>query len=151
MSSAGWSPAPTHTSPSRSGRTTCSSRSGRCSAEQRPLAAVAVAEAADRLDRACVRCIRQELLAQVADVELHLVAGHAVRIAPDELEELVSRQDLVWVLHERGQQLELERRQLDVAPPDDHAPLRVVDLQEGIAVRLDHLGLAAGSSQERLD
>ena len=58
---------------------------------------------------------------QVADVELHLVARDAVGIAPDELEQLVAREHLVRVLHERGEQLELERRQLHVAALHAHA------------------------------
>ena len=37
---------------------------------------------------------------------------------------------MVRVLHERREQLELERGQLHVAALDDDAPLRVVDLDE---------------------
>src|SRR5437763_91707 len=47
---------------------------------------VAVAEAADGLDRDVVGVVRVELAPEVADVELYLVAADAVGIAPDELE-----------------------------------------------------------------
>src|SRR5207302_9096461 len=71
-------------------------------------ASVAVAEAAHRLDRHLVCRVRRELLAQVADVELHLVRRDAIRVAPDELEQLVAAQHLVGMPDERRQELELE-------------------------------------------
>ena len=55
------------------------------------------------------------------------------------------------MLNECGEELELEWRQLDLAFADDHASLRVVDLDEGVAVRLGHLRLSARPAQQRLD
>ena len=55
------------------------------------------------------------------------------------------------MLNEGGEELELERRQLHLALADDDAPLRVVDLDEAVAVRLGHLRLAARAAEERLD
>ena len=74
---------------------------------------VAVAEAAHRLDRLGRDARRGELAAQVADVELDLVARGAALAAPRELEQLVVGEQLAGVVDERGQEPELERRQLD--------------------------------------
>ena len=150
-SSAGWRPAPTRTSRSRSGaedlleqvKALLEASTSACGSGSRSRAPSRSAPAP--------AASGSELLAQVADVELDLVARDAVRVAPDELEQLVAREHLVRVLHERREQLELERRQLHLAALDGHAPLGVVDLDEVVGVRLGHLGLAAGPAQERLD
>ncbi len=54
------------------------------------LDAVAIAEAANRLDRDTGGIFRRELAPQVTDVELHLVARDTMRVAPDELQELIA-------------------------------------------------------------
>ena len=59
----------------------------------------------------------RQLPAQVADVELDLVARGATLAAPDELEQLPVLEQLVGVLDERGEQPELERGQLDERRP----------------------------------
>src|SRR2546423_12997607 len=66
---------------------------------QRP---VPVTEPADGLDRRRSRRVGGELSPEVADVELHLVAGGCKRGAPNELPELVVTQYLVRVTNERG-------------------------------------------------
>src|SRR5205807_1660606 len=88
--------------------------------------AVAVAEAAHRLDRRAVGLHRFQLAAEVADVELHLVAADAVRVAPHELEELLAGENELRVADERGEQAELERRELHLAVGDGNASLRPV-------------------------
>src|SRR5207237_30506 len=60
--------------------------------------AVPVAEAAHGLDRHALRLRWIELTAQVAHVELHLVARDAVRIAPHELDELLPAERLDHVV-----------------------------------------------------
>src|SRR5207248_7812052 len=112
---------------------------------------VAVAEPADRLDRNLVRRLWGELLPQVADVELDLIGRDAVRVAPDELEQLVAAQHLVGMADERRQELELERGELDGAVVDGDDALGEVDRQ--VAVRVGRLlSLAcAGAPQQRLD
>src|SRR5205823_13766125 len=80
---------------------------------------VAVAEAANRLERE----LGAELSAQVANVDLHLVRRHAVGVPPDELEQLITAQDLTRVSHERGEKLELERRQRNVSTVERHGAL----------------------------
>src|SRR4029077_7844198 len=72
---------------------------------------VAVAEAADGLDRCRPGWVRGELAAQVADVELDLVAGGGEGVAPDELAELVVTQHLVRVGDEGDQEPVFERRE----------------------------------------
>src|SRR5205823_7655043 len=72
---------------------------------------VAVAEAARRLDQLRLRRIALDLQAQVADVELDLVAAAGERVAPDELQQLVAGEELVRMLGQRREQAELERRQ----------------------------------------
>src|ERR1700754_1778286 len=61
-----------------------------------------------------------DLVAQVADVDVDDVRAVLVVVVPGVLEQLVARQHLAGVAHERLQQLELLGGQVDlvVAPPD---------------------------------
>src|SRR5690242_6354731 len=68
--------------------------------------AKSITESADGLDRRGSVALT-ELLAQVPDVELHLVAGDRVRILPRELEQLLLAQHLVRVPDERLEQVVL--------------------------------------------
>ena len=104
------------------GGTTCAASSFRASRVPAPSSPRRVSPACGSGSRsrapsrsARFRGVRRELPAQVADVELHLVARDAVGVAPHELEQLLAREHLVRVPHERREQPELERRQLDVA------------------------------------
>jgi signal transduction histidine kinase len=54
------------------------------------LDAVAIAEAANGLDRHTGGILGRELAPQVPDVELHLVARDTMRVAPDELQQLIA-------------------------------------------------------------
>ena len=54
------------------------------------LDAVAIAEAANGLDRHTRGILGRELAPQVPDVELHLVARDTMRVAPDELQQLIT-------------------------------------------------------------
>ena len=54
------------------------------------LDAVAIAEAANGLDRHTGGILGRELAPQVPDVELHLVARDTMRVAPDELQQLIT-------------------------------------------------------------
>src|SRR5207247_5072090 len=112
---------------------------------------VPVAEAADRLDRYVRRRFWVELAPQIANVELHLVAGDAVRVAPDELQQLVAAEDLSRMAHQRRQELELERRQRDVTARVRHGALPEVDRHQGIRVALRRVTRPRPRSpQERL-
>ena len=55
------------------------------------------------------------------------------------------------MLHEHGQEPELERRQLHVAVARDDAALRKVDPQVVVAVVARHLGFAARTTKQGLD
>src|SRR5215831_16803713 len=99
-------------------------------------AVVAVAEAAHGLDRYRVRVLRVELPTQVPDIELDLVAGDAVRVPPDELQQLLARQHLARVPDEGRQEPELERRQRDVAAVALHGTLCEIDADPVVRVRL---------------
>src|SRR2546430_2442671 len=77
---------------------------------------VAVAEPAHRLDRLGISG-RAQLSPQVADVELDLVARGGVGVAPYELEQLLVREDLPRVAHERRQEPELLRPRAQLLPP----------------------------------
>jgi len=68
-------------------------------------AAVAVAEAADGLDRHAPGRGRRQLPPHVADVRPHLVGRRAVHVAPDELEQPPVRQDLARVPRESASSL----------------------------------------------
>src|SRR5439155_717538 len=87
-------------------------------ARRRSRRAVAVAEAAHGLDRSHIGLVGLELAAEIADVELDLVAADAVCIAPDEIEQLLAAQHLARVAYECGEKPELERRQLHLAVAD---------------------------------
>src|SRR4051812_49602723 len=65
---------------------------------------VPVAEAAHRLDRLEAFRLLPELLAQVRDVELHLVARDAAGVAPDPLDQLIGREDVARMLDEADEQ-----------------------------------------------
>jgi signal transduction histidine kinase len=54
------------------------------------LDAIAIAEAANGLDRHTGGILGRELASQVPDVELHLVARDTMRVAPDELQQLIA-------------------------------------------------------------
>src|SRR4029077_4215442 len=97
---------------------------------------VAVAEAAHGLDRHAVGGLRVELPAEVADVELHLVAADAVRVAPDELEQLIAAEHLTGVADEGREQAELERRELHLALADVEAALAPCDRQVRVSMPL---------------
>src|SRR2546423_663006 len=71
--------------------------------------AIPVAEAAHRLDAD----VLAELAPQVADVELHLIARHGIRIGPDPLEQLVAVEDAAGAADEGAEEPELERREGD--------------------------------------
>ena len=58
--------------------------------ERPALDAVAIAEAANRLDGHTGGILGRELAPQVPDVELHLVARDTMRVAPDELQQLIT-------------------------------------------------------------
>ena len=60
------------------------------SGELPALDAVAIAEAANGLDRHTGGILGRELAPQVPDVELHLVARDTMRVAPDELQQLIA-------------------------------------------------------------
>ena len=96
---------------------------------------VAVAEAAHGLDRHESGAAGIELAPEVADVELHLVAADAERVAPDELEQLVAREHLPRMADEGREEPELERRQLHLPVGDRDPGLRPVDRQVAVASR----------------
>src|SRR6476661_10612476 len=102
---------------------------------------VAVPEAANRLNRGRARRVGVELSPQVADVELHLVAGGGECVAPDELTQLVVAQYLVRVTDERRQKPVLEAGQGNLALVVAHRPLSKRNAEAGGGVGL--LGGAA--------
>src|SRR5206468_2396015 len=93
---------------------------------------IAVAESPDGLDRIALDSGRPDLSTQVADVQLDLLAGDAVLVAPDELEQLAVGEELVPVANEREEQPELARRQAQLAPADRRRPPRHVDGDEAV-------------------
>src|SRR5215470_13235257 len=111
---------------------------------------IAVPESPERLDRDAARVVGCELAPEVADVQLDLVARDAVRVAPDDIEELVTRQHAIRVLDEGREQLELERGELHGAALDADAALRIVDRDELVLVRLEQLRATAGPAEQRL-
>ena len=89
----------------------CAAGTGRWPGNGLARRSVAVSEAANRLNRGRSRLVGIELSPQVADVELHLVAGGGECVAPDELTQLVVAQYLVRVTDERRQEPVLEAGQ----------------------------------------
>src|SRR4051812_22142120 len=123
-------------SPSLSARATAPYYSG--GERKVPSVAEAVSGAAHRLElRHAERAI--DLVAQVADVDVDDVRAVLVVVVPGVLEQLVAREHLARVAHERLQKLELLRRQRDLGAAAPHAPGRgiqpqVADLQDGRAL-----------------
>jgi signal transduction histidine kinase len=112
---------------------------------------VPVAEASDGLDRGLAAGRLAELAAEVAHVELHLVAFGAARPAPGQLDQLVVGEHLVGVADERAQEPELERRQRDLLPAGPHRPLGEIDLDEPVSIVLRRLLPVAAAAQVRVD
>ena len=81
--------------------------------------AQAVADVAHRLDRAA--SVVAELAAQVADVDVEHLGARVELEAPHRVEELLARQHLVGMPQQMGEQLELARREVDVAAVVGHA------------------------------
>ena len=85
---------------------------------------VAVPEAANRLNRCRARCVGVELSPQVADVELHLVAGGGEGVAPDDVR--IWTAGLNWWINKTATNLKLEfqhmRRGLLSAPNGTPTP-----------------------------
>src|SRR4051794_32798676 len=91
---------------------------------------------------------RTELLAQVADVDVHNVRAGVEVEAPDLVEELLAREDLAGVHHERLRQRELACRQLELALADGRATGADVEadtagLEDVVATRPTLLGSCA--------
>src|SRR5215475_14131761 len=116
----------------------------------RPGRPVAITEAADRLDRRRAGCVGVELSPQIADVELHLVAGGREVVSPDELAELVVAQHLVRVGHEGDQEPELQACQRNFAPGVVDGALRERDAEPAVGVRLLR-SIAARAAKEDVD
>src|SRR4051812_36074599 len=81
--------------------------------------AEAVADVAHRLDRAA--SVVAELAAQVSDVDVEHLGARVELEAPHRVEELLARQHLVGMPQQMGEQLELARREVDVAAVVGHA------------------------------
>ena len=98
------------------------------------------------------RIRRVQLLTKVAHVEFHLVAGDAVRTAPDQLEQLVSRKHLARIPDERREELELQGRQRDVAAVERDGSLCEVDRQPRVGVGVLSVARLGGTTaKQRLD
>src|SRR3954466_15830411 len=112
----------------------------------------AIAGAAHRLElRDAERAV--DLVAQVADVDVDDVRAVLVVVVPGVLEQLVAREDLAGVAHERLQELELLGRQvyLAVAPPDPAGggvELQVADLEHRRALDRAATGEGAQARQQ---
>src|SRR3954452_23700864 len=100
--------------------------------------AQAIADVADRLDRGPA-VVLAELAAQVADVDLQHLRARVEVEPPHRVEDLFAREHLIRVTHQVGEQLELARRELHLAPVALHAASAQVDSH---AAGLEHRGLA---------
>src|SRR6266404_2717273 len=125
----------------------CATGSGRWPGNGLARRSVAVAEAANRLNRGRSGLVGIELSPQVADVELHLVAGGGNAVTPDELAELVVAQYLVRVTDEGRQEPVFEAGQGDFALVVAHRALSKGDAEPGVGVGL--LGAAAAWTAEK--
>src|SRR4051794_38379063 len=70
----------------------------------------AVADVADRLDRTLAVVIA-ELAAQVTDVDLEHLRARVEVEPPHRVEDLLTREHLIWVTHQICEELELARRE----------------------------------------
>ena len=98
-----------------------------------------------------VRACALELAAEIAHVQLHLVARSREGITPDELEHLVVREQLTRVAHEGCQEAKFERGERDLGAVHRGAALGEVDAQK--RVRVGPLGLLPRpcATEHRLD
>src|SRR5437899_12378731 len=94
----------------------CAAGTGRWPGNGLARRSVAVPEASNRLNRGRSRLVGIELSPQVADVELHLVAGGGKAVTPHELAELIVAQYLVRATDEGRQAPVFEASQADFAP-----------------------------------
>src|SRR5215203_724395 len=115
-------------SPSRARATSSPSVSARATAVYTPAAAGGFRLIAQPVPRAAHRLelIDAErpvdLVAQVADVDVDDVRAVLVVVVPGVLEQLVAREHLAGMAHERLEQLEFLRRQGHLGFPAPHAP-----------------------------
>src|SRR5262249_35856958 len=94
-------------------------------------------------------CVRGKLAPQVADVELHLVAGGRDVLAPDELAELVLAQYLIRVTDEGGKEPVFEARQGDLTVVEANGAVSEGDAEPSVGVRLR--AAASVSAKEHFD
>src|ERR1700733_14491890 len=96
------------------------------------LGAVAVAEAADRLDGRVAAGLGAELAAQPHDAVLHPVRADARRVAPGQLKQLDRGKHLAAAPDEGGEQPELGGGELDGGAGHQHRVVDEVDLHAAV-------------------